>query len=184
VANVTFEPLRPELYDPAHCPAFIGIEGEDGYYGCPAVLGQGVKVGGGETAIVPDRPRPAVTAADVDRARRFVERFLPAAAGPVQSTLTCLYTETPDGHFIIDRHPAHAQVVLASPCSGHGFKHASAIGPILADLAVDGSTTHDIGFLRLDRDFAVPPGDVSAAAWRRAVAGKAAVTDAAGENGA
>src|SRR6201993_971035 len=60
--------------------------------------------------------------------------------------------DTPDEHFIIDHHPTHKQVVLASPCSGHGYKFCSVVGEILTDLATgDGSTRHDIGFLRLAR---------------------------------
>jgi sarcosine oxidase len=54
--------------------------------------------------------------------------------------LTCLYTAAPDGHFVIDRHPEHPQVVVASPCSGHGFKYTPAIGQLLADLALTGAT--------------------------------------------
>ncbi|HEU5432253.1 MAG TPA: N-methyl-L-tryptophan oxidase, partial [Thermomicrobiales bacterium] len=58
---------------------------------------------------------------------------------------------TPDEHFILDRLPGLPQVVVASPCSGHGFKFASVIGEILADLALDGGTRHDIDWLRLGR---------------------------------
>jgi sarcosine oxidase len=64
----------------------------------------------------------------------------------------CMFTNTPDEHFVLDHHPDHRQVVLASPCSGHGYKFCSVIGEILADLATrDGVTRHDIGFLRLTR---------------------------------
>ena len=64
----------------------------------------------------------------------------------------CMFTNTPDEHFILDQHPQHRQVVLASPCSGHGYKFCSVVGEILADLATgDGRTRHEIGFLRLDR---------------------------------
>jgi sarcosine oxidase len=63
-----------------------------------------------------------------------------------------MFTNTPDEHFILDHHPEHANVVLASPCSGHGYKFASVIGEILADLASgSGQTRQDIGFLRLQR---------------------------------
>ena len=62
----------------------------------------------------------------------------------------CYFTNMPDEHFVIDLHPEHPQVVLASPCSGHGYKFCSVIGEILADLT-GGSTPHEIGFLRLDR---------------------------------
>ena len=62
-----------------------------------------------------------------------------------------MFTNTPDEHFIVDVLPEYPQVVVASPCSGHGFKFASVIGEILADLAQRGDTQHDIDFLRLSR---------------------------------
>jgi sarcosine oxidase len=64
---------------------------------------------------------------------------------------TCMFTNTPDEHFILDVLPEFPQVVVASPCSGHGFKFASVIGEILADLGQSGDTRHDIGLLRLSR---------------------------------
>jgi sarcosine oxidase len=72
----------------------------------------------------------------------------------------CMFTNTPDEHFIVDRHPDHEQVVLASPCSGHGYKFCSVMGEILADLAIGaGDTRHDIDFLRLhaNRPMTAPP---------------------------
>ena len=62
---------------------------------------------------------------------------------------TCMYTLTPDEHFVIAVHPDHPQVVIASPCSGHGFKFTPVIGEILADLAIDGQTAHDISLFSL-----------------------------------
>ena len=87
--------------------------------------------------------------------REAVDRFVPKASGPLASTTTCLYTVAPDGHFVIDRHPEHANVVIASPCSGHGFKFAAAIGPLLAELATLGTARFDIDAFRLQR-FAAP----------------------------
>ena len=66
-------------------------------------------------------------------------------------TVTCKYTLTPDHHFVIGQHPESANVVIASPCSGHGYKFASVIGEILADLAIDGSTRHPIGLFAPSR---------------------------------
>jgi sarcosine oxidase len=65
----------------------------------------------------------------------------------------CMFTNTPDEHFILDRHPEFPQVVLASPCSGHGYKFCSVLGEVLADLASDqqAAPRHDIGFLGLER---------------------------------
>ena len=64
---------------------------------------------------------------------------------------SCLFTNTPDRHFILDLHPEFPQVVIASPCSGHGFKFASVVGEIVADLAEIGQTRHDLTLFRLAR---------------------------------
>ena len=77
---------------------------------------------------------------------------IPALAnGALVETVTCKYTLTRDQHFVIGLHPDHANVVIASPCSGHGYKFASVVGEILADLAIDGSTRHPIGLFAPDR---------------------------------
>lgn len=62
-----------------------------------------------------------------------------------------MFTNTPDKHFVMDLHPDYPQVSLASPCSGHGFKFASVVGEVMADLAEKGTTRHDIRFFGLDR---------------------------------
>ncbi len=86
-----------------------------------------------------------------DRMRRHLALFLPDAAGAFLRAAACMYTNTPDGHFVIDHHPAHAHVVLACGFSGHGFKFASVVGEILADLALDGETARPIRFLSMRR---------------------------------
>lgn len=73
------------------------------------------------------------------------------AAGTLVDSVWCKYTLTPDHHFVIDRHPDYPEVVVASPCSGHGYKFASVIGEILADLATSGSTRHPIRLFALSR---------------------------------
>ena len=84
--------------------------------------------------------------------RRALAPHLPALAdGRLVETVQCRYTLTPDHHFAIGLHPDHAGVVVASPCSGHGYKFASVIGEILADLAVDGVTRHPIDLFNLLR---------------------------------
>lgn len=80
-----------------------------------------------------------------------VNRCIPGACGRLLRSCMCMYTNSPDGHFILDRHPNHENVILASCCSGHGFKFASVIGEILAQLAIDGRTSHPIDFLGLNR---------------------------------
>jgi monomeric sarcosine oxidase len=91
----------------------------------------------------------AIHPEDVATVTRFVERFFPAIEGGRVASKTCLYTMTPDEHFVIDRHPRHSNVHFACGFSGHGFKFSSVVGEILADLATTGSTKHAIDFLRL-----------------------------------
>ena len=83
--------------------------------------------------------------------REFAELYLHEATGPVMTLKSCIFTNSPDEHFIIDLLPGDDRVVVASPCSGHGFKFCSVIGEILADLAIDGLTRHDISLFRLNR---------------------------------
>jgi sarcosine oxidase len=88
---------------------------------------------------------------DIDLIRATLDRHLPNAAGTLARHCVCMYTNTPDGHFILDRHPDHANVFLASCCSGHGFKFASVIGEVLADLACGSGSNAPIGFLSMGR---------------------------------
>jgi sarcosine oxidase len=88
--------------------------------------------------------------------RGFVARAIPALDGPVADTVACLYTNTPDGHFVVDRHPHVPAVLFAGGTSGHGFKFSSVIGEILADLATTGAATPAAGFLGVGRLLASP----------------------------
>lgn len=158
VVNVTFTPLEPALFGADRLPAFLVTDGVDGVYGTPAIEGDGVKVGASGTPTDPDHVDRVVAPGEVERLRTWIDRFLPLASGPVQSELTCLYTVAPDGHFVIDRHPEHPQVVVAAPCSGHGFKYTTAIGPLLTDLALDGRTHHSIDAFAIERFVPTPTG--------------------------
>ena len=151
VVNVSFEPQDRGVFEVDRLPAFVVSDGIEGVYGIPAVDGQGVKVGGGGTPVDPDDVDRVVTDDEIAHLRGFVDRFLPRASGPVSSVLTCLYTVAPDGHFVIDRHPEHDNVVIASPCSGHGFKYTTAIGPLLTELAFTGQTTLPIDSFSIAR---------------------------------
>lgn len=91
------------------------------------------------------------TAADEAILREALAAYFPDANGPVLSLRTCLFTNTPDEHFVIDTLPGVPQVVVASPCSGHGFKFASVIGEVLADLATDRRSPLDLDLFRIDR---------------------------------
>ena len=92
-------------------------------------------------------PQPA----DEQSFRPALSTMIPSADGPLLSMKVCLYTNSPDHHFIIDRHPHHPGVTLACGFSGHGFKFASVVGQILADLALTGSTPLPAQFLQLNR---------------------------------
>jgi sarcosine oxidase len=149
-----FHPLRtPEIFDPARCPVFILEYAKDRFfYGLPDT-GDGLKVAlhhQGERAD-PDGPLPPVSGAEERGIREFLARYLPAANGSLVETATCLYTNAPDGHFILDRHPAFPEVILASPCSGHGFKFSSTIGEVISDLVLEGRTRHDISLFSARR---------------------------------
>ena len=88
---------------------------------------------------------------DEDVLRAFAERYFPDGAGPTTSLQVCAFTNTADGHFILDAHPEYGNVFVASPCSGHGFKFCSVIGEVMADLATTGETPHDIALHGLAR---------------------------------
>ena len=148
-------PRRPELFAPDRFPVF-NLEVEEGrYYGLPEWEVPGFKFGRyhhrGEHGPA-ETVRREPDAEDERLLRAFAERYFPDGAGATMALRACLFTNTPDEHFVLDRHPEFPQVVLASPCSGHGYKFCSVVGEIVADLATgDGATRHDIGFLRLGR---------------------------------
>jgi sarcosine oxidase len=144
---------RPETLHPDRFPLFL-LESAPGRvaYGFPD-LGAGVKAAWhhqGELTSA-DAVRRTVNADEIEGMRDILRRFIPDANGAWIKSTVCTYTNTPDHDFIIDVHPSHEQVLIASPCSGHGFKFSSAIGEILADLAIDGRSDVDLTPFRLTR---------------------------------
>ena len=115
------------------------------WYGFPDV-GDGLKVALHHhgPAVHPDQVDRVVAPDEVETIRAIMRRYLPDADGSATGSAVCLYTNTPDEHFVLGRHPDHPAVIVASPCSGHGFKFASAIGELLADLATDRTPDFDI----------------------------------------
>jgi sarcosine oxidase len=146
------EPASATHFAPAAFPVFIVEQEGAQYYGFPQHGVPGFKIGRyhhlGER-VDPDTVDRTVHPYDEAALRDAVSRWFPAANGPLLRSATCLFTNTADEHFIIDVHPAHPEVLLLSPCSGHGFKFASVIGEIAADLVASGTTAHDIGRFRL-----------------------------------
>lgn len=149
-----FQPLEPGHFAPGVFPTF-GLAVEEGiFYGFPVHGVPGLKVGRlhhREERVDPDAFDREPNAADEALLRGFVERYFPRGAGPTMALATCLFENSPDEHFVIDTHPDCEDVVVAAGFSGHGFKFASVVGEILADLASEGATAHEIGFLRLGR---------------------------------
>ncbi len=88
---------------------------------------------------------------DIAPVQRLLSNWLPDHVGEHAESAVCLYTNTPDGHFIIDRHPEHPQIILGSPCNGFGFKFSSATGEMLAALATDATPPVDPAPWRLSR---------------------------------
>jgi glycine/D-amino acid oxidase-like deaminating enzyme len=93
----------------------------------------------------PDALDRLVTEAEVREVADVLRPMLPTMPGRFLRAVVCLYTTTPDQHFVISPHPGHANVIVAAGFSGHGFKFVPVVGEILADLALDGSTRHSIG---------------------------------------
>lgn len=149
-----FQPRAPELFGPDRFPCF-GLAVEEGiFYGFPRFGVPGLKVGRlhhRHERVDPDGFDREPNAADEALLRSFVERYLPEGAGPTMALKTCLFENSPDEHFVIDLHPDEENVVVAAGFSGHGFKFASIVGEILADLVLDGASRHEIGFMRLAR---------------------------------
>ena len=83
--------------------------------------------------------------------RELVAPYLPWVGARCIKAVSCLYTATPDFHFVIDRHPRFAHVTLASPCSGHGFKHSAAVGEALAEKILEGASALDLAPFSLGR---------------------------------
>ena len=149
-----FEPERPEFFRPETFPVFGVLTEEGRYYGFPTYSVPGFKIGRSHhllQKVNPDQMDRDVHAEDEDILRQAVNRYFPLAAGRLLERKTCMYTNTPDEHFMIGVLPGHRQVSVAAGFSGHGFKFASVIGEIMADLAQKGETEHDISLFGLDR---------------------------------
>jgi sarcosine oxidase len=143
---VWFEPRSP-----LDLPIYIWDTGQSVFYGVPHLEWPGAKVGRHHQGPVvdPDTVDRDPTDADEEPIRAFVESRIPDLGGPTCKRVICLYTNTPDENFLIDR--LDDTVLFAAGFSGHGFKFASVVGEILADLALTGHATPDADFLRASR---------------------------------
>jgi sarcosine oxidase len=154
---VWLEPPEPlELYGDDRFPIFM-FECTDGrlMYGFPR-LERGVKVAihhEGRLYDTPEEVDRAVRREEIDATRESLAQLLPAlSTAAVRESATCVYTDTPDTHFLVDFHPRYPQLLLSSPCSGHGFKFSSAIGELQAELLLEGTSSRfDAGAFGLSR---------------------------------
>ena len=142
-----FTAKNPALFRPENCPIHLWEFAPHRFlYGFPD-LGTGVKLAihhEGETT-TGDTVQRDVSAPEIEAMRATVRPFFPELEGVVLKTAVCIYTNTRDEHFLIDFHPGHPQVLIVSPCSGHGFKFSSAIGEVVRDLIVKGQSRFDLG---------------------------------------
>jgi sarcosine oxidase len=142
-------PFAPERF-----PVFVMDVDEGQFYGFPEFGVAGLKVGKYhhlDEPADPDALDRACRPEDEAALRAAVARYFPAADGELLRHAACMFTNTADEHFVIDRLPGAPEVLAVSPCSGHGFKFASVVGEIVADLAADDATRHEIGLFRLAR---------------------------------
>ena len=140
-------------FGPASAPVLVVADAETHATAIFPTVDGAIKVathGGGEftTADAVDR---TIRPGEADFAKRVLQRFVPSVTGALLRSTTCLYTNTPNGQFILDRHPAHPQVVIGSPCNGFGFKFSAASGEALMALATGVTPAVPLDAWRLPR---------------------------------
>lgn len=148
------QPTAPELFSPDVFPVFLLDVEEGSFYGFPVHDVPGFKFGRYHhrlEPIDPEDPDRSVHPEDEALLRGFAERYFPDGAGPTVMLKSCIFTNSPDEHFMIGTLPATPQVNVAAGFSGHGFKFCSVVGEVMADLAMHGATRHRIDLFRLDR---------------------------------
>jgi sarcosine oxidase len=148
------QPERPELFTPERFPVFNLLVPEGRYYGFPVHGIPGFKFGKYhhfEEVVHPDTYDREPRVEDEEVLRDFAGRYFPDGAGPTMTLKACMFTNSPDKHFIIDLHPEYPQVSFAGGFSGHGYKFASVIGEIMADLAERRESRHNITLFNVAR---------------------------------
>lgn len=139
-------------YRPRAFPAFIWElpKGRQGIYGFPSLDGASLKVATEryESTTAPDAVARDIGADEAASMRDLIAPYLPGVGPGVVRASTCLYTVTPDNGFVIDR---VGRLILASPCSGHGFKHSAAIGEVLAGQICGEAPRFDLAPFRISR---------------------------------
>ena len=165
--DLPLTPLRCQLnfvqtngnadFEAENCPVWIArVRGlfPEALYGIPSHHGTGFKVAfhGGPPIDHPSQVDYTPDPENFAQAQAFMRAHIPTIADePLKESRICLYTQTPDEHFIVDKHPAHDHVVIGAGFSGHGFKFSTIIGKMLSDIALDGATTHNDRLFKIDR---------------------------------
>jgi sarcosine oxidase len=145
------------MFAPPGFPIFIWIfakGGEFGFYGFPTLDGQTIKIATEQfTALTdPDHvPRAVSLEEEQSMYKGYVQSRLPGISDRCRTATSCLYTVISDSNFVVDVHPDSDRIIIASPCSGHGFKHAAAIGEALAEQVIDGESKIDISSFSMRR---------------------------------
>lgn len=148
------QPERPELFAPERFPVFNLLVPEGRYYGFPVHTVPGFKFGKYhhfEEVVQPETYDREPNFEDEEVLLDFAGRYFPQGAGPIMTLKTCMFTNSPDKHFIIDLHPEFPQVSFAAGFSGHGYKFASVIGEVMADLAERRESRHNITLFNVAR---------------------------------
>ena len=148
------QPLRPEYFRLGAFPV-VNLESAQGrFYALPVYSVPGFKLGKyhhRREQVDPDRMDRDCHPVDEAVLRDGIRRYFPDAGGPTMAMKACMFTNSPDEHFILDRHPAFSRVAVAAGFSGHGFKFCSVVGEIMAELVLDGRSRLDTGMFRLSR---------------------------------
>eukprot|EP01025_Chloroclados_australasicus_P007803 TRINITY_DN12610_c0_g1_i1.p1 TRINITY_DN12610_c0_g1~~TRINITY_DN12610_c0_g1_i1.p1 ORF type:complete len:390 (-),score=30.72 TRINITY_DN12610_c0_g1_i1:197-1366(-) len=143
------------VYSDAHFPVFVITDETGDYYGFPKTDEQDFKIGKfrhRREVTSPDNIDIKLHDEDDQVLQVPLKRYFPQVVGKLRSFGTCMFTNTPDGHFLIDRHPAFEQVIICSPCSGHGFKFASVVGELVSDIAMQGESLYNFGIHSINDD--------------------------------
>jgi sarcosine oxidase len=144
-------------FAPPGFPIFIwifGKGGEFGFYGFPTLNDKSIKIATEQFTSTADPDhvqRPVSSAEEQAMYKDYIEARLPSISDRCGAAASCLYTVTPDSNFVIDVHPDDTRIIIASPCSGHGFKHSAAIGEALAEQVIDGKSKIDLSNFSLKR---------------------------------
>jgi sarcosine oxidase len=154
---IYLEPLATDPFEPERFPIWIWMD-DPSYYGFPVFGEPAVKVAqdAGGRITTADTRTFETDEENRERVLEFTRRTIPHALGRERYVKTCLYTMPPDRDFIVDRVPGQDRVLLCVG-AGHAFKFSTQLGRVLADLALDGETPHDLSLFRADRGILTEP---------------------------